>query len=241
MRVLCIGAHIDECEYGVGGVSTILIEKGHTVRWLNPATYLHVKDERRAEMRAQSDAAAQVIGAEKITWPNEQHDKTWVCDKENIMKIQQEIESFKPDIMFIQWPKDNHPEHAHVALASYYAISNALSVKIHEIYAYEAGLNQTSDYFVPDFTIEISGVFDRVGDSLRCYATTNANGDELVMEKRIQAQFRARQNGQKLSEGFRIVKYPDGGDDFYLREIAGDCFRWCGCRQYPGLGREYFI
>ena len=42
MKILAIGAHIDECEYGVGGISSLLVAGGHTVRFVNPATFLHV-------------------------------------------------------------------------------------------------------------------------------------------------------------------------------------------------------
>lgn len=240
MKILCIGAHIDECEYGTGGVSAMLINKGHSVRWLNPATFLHVPEERREEMRAQSDAAAAVFGVEKKVWPNEQRDKTWLCDKDNVMRIQAEIEDFKPDILFIQWPRDNHPEHMEVARASWLALSNALTVRIHEVYAFEAGIYQTMNYFVPDFTVDISEYFETVAKALRCYATSHANGSAMVHEKEVCASYRGLQNGQKLSEAFRIVKFPDGGDDFYLRQIAGNCFGWSGSRQYPAMGREYF-
>ena len=240
MKVLAIGAHIDECEYGVGGISSLLVAGGHTVRFVNPATFLHVEENRRGEMKAQSDAAAAVLGVEKSVWMNEQRAKTWLCDIPNITRVQEEIETFKPDILFIQWPRDNHPEHAEVARASYLALSNALTVKVHEVYAYEAGPNQTMMFFQPDFTVDISGSFDAAADSLRCFATTNANGDRLVHEKEICAAFRGHQNGQKLAEAFRIVKFPDGGDDFLLRQFAGPLFRWCGNRQYPAFGREYF-
>ena len=190
---------------------------------------------------AQSKAAAAVYGGvEKITWPNEQRDKTWVCTKENIMGIQAEIEGYQPDILFIQWPKDNHPEHVQVAKASYHALSNSLSIGIHEVYAFEAGEKQTMDYFVPDFSIDITDAFDTVAQSLKCYATDHADGEWLTHEKRVCAAFRGLQNGQNLAEAFRIVKYPDGHDDFYLREMMGDAFRWWGCRQYPAFGREYF-
>ena len=240
MKILCIGAHIDECEYGVGGVSALLVQEGHVVRFVNPATFLHVEEARRDEMKAQSDAAAAALGVEKSVWMNEQRAKTWLCDIPNVMRIQNEIETFKPDILFMQWSRDNHPEHAEVARASYLALSNALTVKVHEVYAYEAGPNQTMNYFIPDFTIDITEAFGRVADSLRCFSTTRADGDRLVREKELCNSFRGHQNHQKLAEAFRIVKYPDDGDDFLLRQFAARRFRWCGNRQYPAMGREYF-
>ncbi len=240
MNILAIGAHIDECEGGIGGITVMLVRQGHRVRYVNPATFLHVEEEHREEMKSQSDAAAAVLGVEKDVWMNEQRAKTWLCDLPNVMRIQNEIETFKPDILFIQWPRDNHPEHAEVARASYLALSNALTVKVHEVYAFETGANQTMNFFIPDFTIDISDSFERAADSLRCFATTGANGEHLVRDKRIRAEFRGYQNGQKIAEAFRIVKYPDGGDDFLLRQFAGSRFRWYGNRQYPAMGRDYF-
>lgn len=240
MKIMCIGAHIDECEYGVGGVSALLAEQGHEVYFLNPATFLHTSEEGREKMMRQSEAAAAVLGVRKTVWLNEKRDRTWLCTLENIDRIQLELEEFAPDILFIQWPRDNHPEHVEVAKASYRALSNALTIRVHEVYAFEAGPDQTGKFFFPNFTVDITDVFPKAEASLRCFAAEHADGDYMVEEKKICARYRGHQNGQNLAEPFAIIKYPDGGDDFYLRTLLAGRFRWCGCRQYPAFGREYF-
>jgi len=240
MRIMCIGAHIDECEYGLGGVAACLTALGHRVFFLNPATFLHTSEAGREPMTRQSERSAAVLGVEKRVWLNEKRERTWLCALENIDRIQREMEDYRPDILFIQWPRDNHPEHVAVAQASYYALSNALSINIHEVYAFEAGPNQTAPFFIPDFTIDITDVFPKVTEALMCYNAEHASGSGLCAEKEISARYRGHQNGQTMAEPFAIVKYPDNGEDFYLRRCLESRFRWYGCRQYPAFGRAYF-
>ncbi len=240
MKIMCIGAHMDECEYGIGGVAAYLSQLGHEVLFYNPATLLHNKEENRELNIKQSMASAEVLGAKKIMWLNEKRERTWMCTLENVDRIQRDMEEFAPDILFIQWPRDNHPEHVEVARASYLALSNALSIQVHEVYAFEAGPDQTGKFFFPDFTVDITDAMPKVRESLLCYSAEHASGSGLVAEKEICARYRGHQNWQNMAEPFAIIKYPDGNDDFYLRQLLLDKFRWCGNRQYPAYGKEFF-
>jgi len=64
-KVLSIGVHCDDCEGGMGGTAALLSENGCDVTFLyltyNKLSQTPEKDE------AQSRAAAEVLGAEKIT------------------------------------------------------------------------------------------------------------------------------------------------------------------------------
>ena len=42
LRALMIGAHNDECEYGLGGLTGLLVDRGVNVRYVNPAAACHL-------------------------------------------------------------------------------------------------------------------------------------------------------------------------------------------------------
>ena len=67
-KILVIGAHNDECEYGCGGVTYLLKQKGCDVLYLNPACLWHreVPAEEKRIWEAQEQKAAEILGAKKI-------------------------------------------------------------------------------------------------------------------------------------------------------------------------------
>jgi len=243
LKAMFIGAHLDECEYGVGGVAYLLKQKGVETFFYNPATFLHEPptEEERAVATRQSDEAAALLGAKKEVDPNTARATSWMCTPEHELLIQRKIEEYQPDLLFIQYPRDNHPEHVEVAKASYLAISHAAShIHIKEIYMYEAGIWQTVDYFKPHFAIDITSVMDVVEQSILCFNHHHANGESLLDQKRTVAHYRGLQHLVKYAEAYRILKYPDNGEDFILRRLLEEYFKWNGRMQYPGEGHDFF-
>ena len=107
-----------------------------------------------------------------------------------------------------------------------------------EIYAFEAGPDQTVQYMSPDFVIDISEVmpalevcYHHFGESL---------GDQLMQEKRTGAAFRGLKCGFAYGEAYKIVKFPKHGDDLLLRQMLGERFCWFGNEYYPAYGEMYF-
>ena len=41
-------------------------------------------------------------------------------------------------------------------------------------------------------------------------------------------------------EAYKIVKFPDRGDDLLLRQMLGERFCWFGNEYYPAYGEMYF-
>ena len=80
----------------------------------------------------------------------------------------------------------------------------------------------------------------RLRESLRAYHQAHAQGDGLCREKEVSAAFRGHVCGAKYAEALKIVKFPDGGQDFLLRQLLGERFRWWGNAQYPAYGYLYF-
>lgn len=108
-RILCIGAHPDDLEIGMGGTICHLVAAGHAVHLLD-LTDGEPTPIGSHEIRIQeSQAAARVLGAPRVTLdlPNRflfdtvEHRKT----------IATEIRRIRPDYLFAPWVEDGHPDH----------------------------------------------------------------------------------------------------------------------------------
>ncbi len=243
-KALFIGAHNDECEYGTGGTAKLLSDLGVDVTFLNVAASWHynASAEDKQEIIRQDYLAAEILGIKKIIVDNRDNE-TFICSQENVSLISHYILDINPDMIFIHYPEDNHFEHREVARASYLALTLAAphgANNIKEVYAFEAGSNQTVQYFQPDFGINISSVTEVLERSLMTFDQHHAKGASLFNEKMTVAKLRGMVHGFPFAEVFSIIKYPDGNNDFLIRRLLNDKFRWSGNRQYPAHGRIYF-
>lgn len=239
-----IGAHNDECEYGLGGVTWLLKNKGCSIKYINTSGLWHKKGytpEERDEWIRQEQEAAHILGAEKIVMGDRDLN---LCEDGNevVLEIERMLIEEMPDIVFIHYPKDNHLEHRMAAKNAYAAVclSAVHGTRINEIYAFEAGPNQTSDYFRPDFYINVADSMDKVKESLMQFDQPTAKGPGLWLEKEKQAAYRGYMAHVPYAECFKVVKYPTGSNDFLLRTLLTDKFRWAGNYMYPANGEIYF-
>lgn len=239
IRALFIGAHEDECEYGPGGAAYLLARAGVRTRFYNAcALRKSMSPEELAEKTEAAVSAARVLGAEKtIESPSA---PVWVCSEEHVEHILQEILSFRPQLVFLHYPRDTHSEHRELARASYQALCLAPAYGWHvsEVYAFEAGPDQTVQYMTPDFVVDITDVMLALQESFSCFGEGLCR--QLYEEKTVGASLRGLKSGFAYGEAFKIIKYPNGGEDFLLRRLLGPRFQWFGNEYYPAHGDLYF-
>ena len=239
IRALFIGAHEDECEYGPGGAAYLLHQAGVHTRFYNTCVLRSQYSKELIEYKYKSAMdGAEYLGAEKNL--EEDVAPVWVCNENHVENILHEIIDYKPHIVFIHYPKDNHSEHREVAKASYQALGMAPANGWHckEVYAYEAGPDQTVQYMTPDFVIDISDIMDVLKE---CYYKFGDNlGAGLYGEKLVGASFRGMKCGYAYGEAYKIVKFPDKGEDFMLRKLLADRFCWFGNEYYAAYGEMFF-
>lgn len=239
MKVLVIAIHIDDAEC-ITGTMAHLIEKGAEVTYLNLKHYQHYKGNNPI-VDAQSMRAAELIGAKKIIL-DYNIDKYYRNNEQSIRDTESVIRTINPDIIFIMHPHDNHIEHVECAKTARDAIF-AASVDgcvPNEIYSFECGPKQTMCYFEPDLYINVENKLDEIKAVLKIFDAEHADGDRLWNETRISKEFRGLECGFKYAEGFKIIKYPTGSNDFLLRSVLGDKFRWAGTRMYY-IGSKFFL
>lgn len=245
IRVMAIGAHADECHAGCGAVLKLLADKGCECAMLHVA-YRNRKNtpEERAAYDAIFDNAASMLGCRHITVGrgNPLYDGD-NADRETLMA---QLEAFQPDIVFLQWPQDSHPEHRHVAQCSYDAILrsqwNGKLNSVREIYAYEAGANQSMMYFYPDIYIcfdSIAGTF--FGAMEACFP---GNAAKLAEPVEINSRYRGLCSGAgKYAQPLKVVKFPGSmgidDSDLLLRRLLAAEFKWAGGSAWP-WGNQYY-
>lgn len=234
--VLVIGIHIDDCEFGVGGTIKLLADHGLDITLLNIKPYMHYLG-RNPQVDAQSMHAAEILNAKKIILDYDAT-KYYRNNEDTIRKVEQILYDVKPDIIFMMDPKDNHIEHVECALTTREAIFAAAveGVCPNEIYTYECGPRQSMCYFIPDVYVNVSSVEQTLKECMVSFAAKRADGEHLWREKEVEIRLRGHEKGLGLAEGFKIVKYPDDNNDFLLREILHEEFRWGGNKMYWGRG-----
>lgn len=247
-RAVVFGAHNDDPEYGAGGMTALLNELGWEILYVCVAhkcrlfkkdagtelERLYTDPETCMRYRAQTMESARILGADKV-FVNESDNKFYFWGDEEVRKLVDILEDFQPDIAFTHWMKDNHYEHVETARITMLALSYSVSC---EVYAYEAGPWQSMVYFMPDFTVNIAPVMDRVEKSLMCYDQPRANGKWLVKEKKAGANLRGHMSGYEWGESFKVLRWPTKDPELILPKLFKNNYRWGGNAQYM-WGNQY--
>lgn len=239
MKVLVIAIHMDDAEC-MTGTAAHLVESGAEVTYLNIKHYQHYKGNNPVA-DAQSMRGAELIGAKKIIL-DYNIDKYYRTNEQSVRDTEQVIRDINPDIIFIMHPHDNHIEHVECARTAWEAIFAAAvdGFVANEIYSYEVGPKQNMCYLEPDLYVDVTDKLDDVKKVFFNFCAEHANGERLWNHARIAREFRGTECELKYAEGFKILKYPNGSNDFLLRKVLGDKFRWAGTRMYY-VGSKLFL
>ncbi len=118
LRVLCFGAHPDDCEVKIGGTAALWAARGHLVSYTSVTNGETGHDDRfgaeLAERRAaEARAAAEVLGVESRVLPTPSG--ALVPSVERRREIIVEIREFRPDLIITHRPNDYHPDHRYTS------------------------------------------------------------------------------------------------------------------------------
>jgi bacillithiol biosynthesis deacetylase BshB1 len=204
--ILVIGPHPDDQELGMGGTIARLASQGHKVHLID-ATNGEPTPFGSVEMRAKESAeAAKILGVERtlLGLPNRQV----VHDLESRHKLAALVRIHRPNIMFVPYPIDAHPDHVAVT-------------KICEDARFDAKLTKSTIpgepwhpkriiyYFCthlrlninPSFCIDISDQMDQKMNSIASYKSQFRTNEIPEMVKTVCAYFGGR-IGTKDAEPF---------------------------------------
>jgi len=207
--ILVIGAHLDDCEIGAGGVISKAVRKGHRVVVLNVASDYstwRVTKGREKEVRERLLAEAQEMGVEKrfLDYGYQQV----AFDVDTMRRVAEVVVDVKPDItlMHDRHERERAPsDHATVGLVAEYAVRNAdtilggLAVAYgHEMYAYEVYPQRD---FRPDVFVDISDVLEPVAEAINYFGVLYGESPHAKGAGRTECTIKIHATGQELALG----------------------------------------
>jgi len=194
MRVLAIGAHPDDIEFGCGGTIKKHVKKGDEVVFivLSCGEKCGDKDERKRE--AESSAKSFGVKVHVFNFPD-----TKIPDDHDVIdKIEKVVEEFKPDRVYTHSVKDTHQDHRKVAYATL-----AAARRVSEILAYESPSLYLD--FRPNYYVDISDFIEEKIKSLNLFVSQNSKEYMKIEAIRGLARFRGLPQ-TKFAEAFETIR-----------------------------------
>ena len=200
LSIVVVGPHPDDQELGMGGTIARLASQGHAVHLIDmtngePTPFGSV--ETRAE---ESAAAAKVLGVGRTLLGLKNREVTHNIESRHALAALYRVH--RPNVIFVPFPIDAHPDHVAVTRIAEDARFDAKLTKSNIpgepwypkriIYYYCTHLRMN---FHPTFCIDISAEIERKMESISCYAsqfTRNAAGEVPAMVRTINGYFGGR-------------------------------------------------
>jgi len=196
MRILAIGAHPDDIEFGCGGTLSKYARQGHDVSILVMTDGSGGTDDGLVRRREQ-EAAAQILRVSRLHW-GEYPDTAIPLDRHCIQRVEQVIRNVQPDFIFVHSGDDTHQDHRHLSVATITATRYTRNVLFYE--------GPTTQNFSPSVFVDIGSVLEDKIAALQTHASqvtkTNIQGLNILDIARSSAHFRGIQGRVRDAEGF---------------------------------------
>ncbi len=213
MKVIVAGGHPGDPEYGCGGTIARLTTLGHEVvllylnngAWPPASASTRIAEAQKAcaLLRARPAYAGQVNGDAVV---DKQHYETY-------LKI---IEAEKPDVVFTQWPIDNHRDHRAITMLTYDAWRQTR--KHFSLYYYEVSDGEDTLQFSPTHYVDISRT--EPVKRAACYAhASQTPGRYYALQDQV-ALFRGVESGYARAEAF-VLQRQSPADLIQMLEKTG--------------------
>src|SRR5258708_33694397 len=178
LRIICFGAHPDDCEIQAGGVAAMWAAKGHDVK-LVPVTNGDIGHWREAggplakRRKAETERADQMLGVTSEVL--DIHDGELLPTIENRRLITRLIREWKADIVMSPRPNDYHADHRYTGVlvqdAAYmvtvpFFCPDVPYLKHNPAFFYYPDSFQKPNPFQPDVAVSIDAVIQKRLDAL---------------------------------------------------------------------------
>jgi len=194
MKILGIGPHPDDLEFGCGGTFCKLAAQGHKISLL-VMTRGSVGGDPKVRFAEQERAAAMLKA--KLYWGGFE-DTGVTVTRELIRAVEERIESLKPDMVFVNYAHDTHQDHRNVAKAVETAARYTKNLLFYEV--------PTTLEFNPGVFVDVGPVITRKVALLKCHRSqvykTRVKNLSIVESAKAAAMFRGYQDRVKYAEGF---------------------------------------
>ncbi len=209
MRIMAIGAHLDDIEIACGGTLAKAIEAGHDVYALimsksgytNKEGKIQRSDEVAVEEGMNALHALGLSNIEILDFPTK--DIPFRSDVVNAIDVR--MTAFNPDIIFTHHPFDTHQAHEGVAKASI-----AAARRKNTVFFYEPITPSGRSYvaFKPQMYVDIESTLEKKIASLKCHSTeyNKFGAEDWIEGVRSRCGFRGYEIGKKFAEAFEILR-----------------------------------
>jgi len=198
MRILAIGAHPDDIEYGCGGFLSLSVDKGHEVS-LFVATDGSATE--GADRVAEQEKAADLLGARELFWGGFQ-DTALIPGRELIVSIENVLEKASPEMVLVNAADDAHQDHQAVASCTITACRYVRRVLFYHDY--------TTLHFEPNTFVDIASVLNKKRELLSCHASqvekTYPTGLDMLESVNALATYYGFVAKVKYAEGFCALR-----------------------------------
>lgn len=221
MKLLGIGAHYDDCVFGIPGTLLRAVDEGHQV------TVLSVIGDYRNWAPVGEDGQARMIDGVNHLFETRGIDHRFLdypsmgvalsdTAKADVSRIVAEV---APDVGFMLWPSDSHPDHEVVSQLSKVGFNWASTVLRDirgfrppaRVYYYDNGPRHTFG-FEPNSFVDVGVYWDEAVDWLRsvmAFVLDEERATKVVESKTTLAAYRGKSCGVTFAEGLRSFQnYP---------------------------------
>ncbi len=178
LRIICFGAHPDDCEIQAGGTAAMWAAKGHHVKFVS-VTNGDIGHWREAGGPLAKRRLAEVIQTAAILGITSEvldiHDGELEPTLENRRKITRLIREWKADLVISHRPNDYHPDHRYTAIlvqdAAYmvtvpFFCPDVPELKRNPVFMYSPDRFQRPNPFQPEVAISIDPVIEKRLDAI---------------------------------------------------------------------------
>jgi|SRR5262245_23842707 len=210
VRVICFGAHPDDCELKAGGTAALWAEKGHKVKFVSVTNgdIGHWRESGPALARrrkAEVEAAAKTLGIEVEVL--DIHDGELEPTLANRKIITRLIREWNADVVMSHRPNDYHPDHRYTGVlvqdAAYMVTVPKLLpevpvLKKNPVFMYYSDRFQKPNPFKADVVVSIDGTMNKKLAALERmdsqFYEGGANGGPELMPEDPKGQAKRRQD-----------------------------------------------
>ena len=208
-KVVVTGGHPGDPEYGCGGTIARYTELGHEVvlLYLNRGEWTDKPGYNPSPVRvAEATKACEILKARPVFAA--QIDGQSIVDRAHYDEFHELLTAEQPDVVFTQWPIDNHPDHRAISLLVYESWRR--SGRKFALYYYEVSNGEDTMQFNPTHYVDISATEARKRSA--CYAHATQSPDRYYTLQESVMRLRGIESGHKHAEAYiRLVQSPDFG------------------------------
>jgi len=204
LKVIVTGGHPGDPEYGCGGTVSRLAGLGHEVvlLYLNNGAWPPTPAEVRI---AEAKKACEILHAHPLY--ADQENGHAIVDNARYESFAKLLIAEKPDLVFTQWPIDNHRDHRAITMLTYDAWKT--SKQSFALYYYEVSDGEDTLQFSPTHYIDITQ--QEPIKRAACYAHASQTPDRYYKMQDDVSLFRGVESGYKRAEAF-ILQQRSLGD-----------------------------